>query len=43
MPITLQNIMLLKTKTKGEVMDNSKNNAKSKMFQDAELLHLKSI
>lgn len=35
MSIILQNIMLSTNKTKGEVMDNSKNNAKSKMFQDA--------
>ena len=35
MSITLQNIMLSNNKTKGEAMDSSKNNAKSKMFQDA--------
>ena len=35
MSITLQNIMLSNNKTKGEAMDNNKDNAKSKSFQDA--------
>jgi len=35
MSITLQNIMLSINKTKGVAMDKSKDNAKTKMFQDA--------
>ena len=35
MSITLQNIVLINNKIKGEAMDNIKDNAKNKMFQDA--------